>query len=250
MIKAVFFDVDGTLITHGDKQMPKSTLEALWLLKKKGIKLFLATGRPPHTIQFMGKMFPFDGYVTANGQYCFNDQEIIFEKYIPRTSIEQLIPYIEEEHIPVVCATLQKNYMNMPISASFVTRPEIVDFRTLLDKPIVQFMAYIEESQDEEFLKHLPKCKTVRWTSVFADVIIEEGGKDKGIQHMIDHYGILLEEVMAFGDGGNDIAMLDYVPYGIAMGNASDDVKTHADYVTSDINDNGIMNAFKHFSIL
>ena len=67
---------------------------------------------------------------------------------------------------------------------------------------------------------------------------------------MIKHFGILPEETMAFGDGDNDISMIRYCKVGVAMGNASPDVKAAADYVTTDVTDHGIINALRHFGII
>ena len=69
MVKAVFFDIDGTLLDHGrGGVMPDSTKRSLHVLRDKGVKLFVATGRFPAMVTFMEAMFPFDGYVTMNGQ--------------------------------------------------------------------------------------------------------------------------------------------------------------------------------------
>lgn len=87
----------------------------------------------------------------------------------------------------------------------------------------------------------MPNCKSARWTSLFADIIPIDGGKNKGIDQMIKHYQINLGEVMAFGDGNNDIDMLKHVGVGVAMGNAND-------FVTDMINDDGIFKALKNLN--
>ena len=250
MIQAIFFDIDGTLVPHGKDDMPESTKKALHALKKKGIKLFIATGRPVNSIDHVKKMFDFDGYLTANGQYCFNKETIIFEKYISHESIKQLIPYTEEKHIPVLYASLEHSYRNKYNNSKYDSKCHIVDYYTLFDNDIVQIMAYIQPEEDDEFLKHLPGCKSARWTDIFADIIPNDGGKDKGIDKIISYYNIPLENVMACGDGGNDITMLKHVPHSVAMGNANDEVKNSASYVTSDIENDGILNACIHFGIL
>ena len=66
----------------------------------------------------------------------------------------------------------------------------------------------------------------------------------------ISHFGIKLEETMAFGDGGNDIDMIKHAGIGVAMGNARDEVKAAADYVTTSVDDNGILNALIELNIL
>ncbi|MDR0348571.1 MAG: HAD hydrolase family protein, partial [Tannerella sp.] len=67
---------------------------------------------------------------------------------------------------------------------------------------------------------------------------------------ILEHYGISLSETMAFGDGGNDIPMLQHVACGIAMGNASDEVKAVAGYVTDSVDDDGLTNALRHFGLI
>lgn len=250
MIKAIFFDIDGTLIPHGKDKMPESTLKTLHHLRKKGIKLFIATGRPPVSIEHVQKMFDFDGFLTANGQYCFNKDELIYERYIPSESIKELIPYVEEKKLKVLYATLSNCYKTKYVDHPFEDEKEIVQYDSLLKENIVQIMAYINKEDDQEFLSHLPECKSVRWCSLFADIIPCLGGKDKGIDKMIDYYHIHLDEVLVFGDGENDITMLEHVPHSVAMGNANDDVKKHAFYVTSDIEDDGIYNACHYFGLI
>ena len=186
MIQAVFFDIDGTLIPHGKEEMPQSTVNALWKMKEKGIKLFIATGRPPNSIAFARKLFPFDGFLSANGQYCFNEETVIYEKYIPKESIRQLLPYVEEKKIPILCALLDKSYRNMQNPNSrYDDEWPIIDLNEIIDESIIQIMAYIDEKEDEAFLSHLPGCKSARWTSTFADIIPAQGGKDQGIDRML-----------------------------------------------------------------
>ena len=250
MIKAIFFDIDGTLVPFGWDHMPESTMESLKRMKEKGIKLFVATGRPINTTGHVQKMFDFDGYVTANGQYCVNQHGIIHEQYIPKESLLTLIPYLNEHKIPVVFASLERSYINEFNHKEYDVGWPTVDLYDIVDEKIVQIMAYIPESQDDEFLSHLPGCKTARWTPDFADVIPSTGGKEMGIQHVIDYYGISLDETMCFGDGGNDITMLKYVPKSVAMGNANEKVKASASYVTKDVTEDGIYAALQYFKVL
>ena len=110
--------------------------------------------------------------------------------------------------------------------------------------------AYIPAERDAEFLSHAPGMMSARWSPHFADMIREHGGKPEGIKAALALHGLKREEAIAFGDGGNDIAMLAYAGTGVAMGNASDEVKAHADYVTDDCENDGIYSAFKHFGLI
>ena len=83
-----------------------------------------------------------------------------------------------------------------------------------------------------------------------ADVVPRGSSKAVGIDKIIEYYGISLHETMAFGDGGNDMAMLRHAGIGVAMGNAGDEVKEAADYVTDSVDDDGVMNALRHFDVI
>ena len=95
-----------------------------------------------------------------------------------------------------------------------------------------------------------PHCISARWNPLFADVIAKGNSKRTGIDKMIAYYGIDLCDTMAFGDGGNDIPMLEHAAVGVAMGNATDEVKRSADYVTDSVDENGIRNALEHFGVI
>ena len=84
MTKAIFFDIDGTLVSFKTHQIPKETIHALHELRKKDIKLFIATGRH-HSMITLDNVFQFDGYVTLNGQYCYNNKEIIYKQSIKKS---------------------------------------------------------------------------------------------------------------------------------------------------------------------
>lgn len=261
MIKAIFFDIDGTLISFNTHKVPQSTKDSLNKLRENGVKLFLATGRSPMWLEMIKDMveFEFDGYVMINGQYCILNDEVVHEMKIPTESIEKLIPYLDEKKIS--CEFVELDYMYINHINDRVkelreylgaTAPEspIESMDRIYKNDIFQLCAYIKEEEEEEFLENLPKCRAVRWNPVFADIIPERGGKDVGIGKILKHLGIKREECMAFGDGGNDISMLKYVGLGVAMGNAGEDVKAAADYVTEDVDNSGIKLALEKYNIL
>lgn len=96
----------------------------------------------------------------------------------------------------------------------------------------------------------LHDCEWSRWTTLFADVNIKGINKSVGIDAMLKHYGFELSNSMAFGDGGNDIAMLRHAGIGVAMGNSNDTVKAATDYVTDTVDNDGIIKALKHFGLV
>ena len=232
---------------HDTHLMPSSTFEALKKLRKNGIRLFVATGRPPNNLKVIQDCFEFDGFLTSNGQYCFNHEVVIHEKYIEREDIRNLLPYINKNQIPVLFVEINGNYSNIQ-NYCLDEAARSLNKEGYPIKAVNEIMAYIDETKDSELLSYMPNCKSARWTSLFADIIPIDGGENKGIDQMIKHYQINLGEVMAFGDGNNDIDMLKHVGVGVAMGNANDLVKAASDFVTDTINDDGIFKALKNLN--
>lgn len=261
MIKAVFFDIDGTLVPFGEKRMPKSTVEGLDKLRSNGVKVFIATGRSPGNLKYLQSIldYDFDGFIAMNGQYCFTKDLVIREKCFDTESFPMLLKYLEENDVS--CSFVELNYvyinriservMNIrrSLGASVIYEPIDKPERALTHK-IYQLSAYTDKEQEKELVKHFPGSKAVRWSPVFADIIPEDGGKDVGISKVIEHFGIKREETMAFGDGGNDMDMLKYCNIGVAMGNAGDEVKAIANHVTDNTDKDGIFKALKYFELI
>ena len=82
------------------------------------------------------------------------------------------------------------------------------------------------------------------------DIISKKGGKETGIKAYLEHEGLKRSESMAFGDGKNDVSMIQYAGIGVAMGNGVDNLKREADYVTTEVGNDGIKNALEHFGII
>lgn len=258
MIKAVFFDIDGTLVSFKTHEVPESAKKGLAELRRKGIKVFIATGRHKQAINNLGDE-QFDGYVTMNGSYCLNEQGVaVYKHRIPSTDIAYLIDYLEkEESFPCVLVqenNLLMNYTNEKVHEILAMlnfpEPPAGNLRDVPRDDVYQLIAFFETHQEERIMKLLPGCESTRWSPLFTDVVPKGSNKSVGIDKLLESYGITPQETMAFGDGGNDIAMLKHVGIGIAMGNAEEDVKQAADYVTDEVDADGIYNGLKHFGLI
>lgn len=256
MIKAAFFDVDGTLFSHSMKKFPESTKEALRLLMKKDVKIFLCTGRSYiEASKLSWEDIAFNGYVTLNGQICTDSKgEILFGNPLTGADKEYLVSLFQNHEMPLMVVEADKLYLNYVDEAVKAAQkyisiliPEISDYT---GGEIYQFIGYITRDQEEEFLKKVPNCKLTRWYEGGVDIIPKDSGKVLGIQKMMEIFGFSREEIIAFGDGDNDAEMLEFAGIGVAMGNAVEITKQKADYVTDHIDDDGLWNALKHFEIL
>lgn len=261
MIKALFFDIDGTLVSFNTHKIPTSTVEAIATAKAKGIKIFIATGRPKAIINNLSALQSrqlIDGYVTMNGGYCFVGDEVIYKKPVPQEDVRTLARLSDEKNFPCIFVTEHKIAVCNPNELVNKIFHEFLHVDPIPEKPtaeiigneIFQMTPFITAEEEKEILPLLPDCASGRWFPAFTDVVGKGISKQKGIDEIIGHFGIALEETMAFGDGGNDIPMLRHAAIGVAMGNASEEVQQSADYVTATVDDDGIWKAMKHFEII
>lgn len=263
-MKAAFFDIDGTLKPFNEIELRDTTIAMLHALQEIGIKVFLASGRPPVQLPLLGKKlndFPWDGYVLLNGQYVMDkDNHCFYKLPICKEALHSLVPWLKE-NADYACTFMEENdsYDITFNKAHYEYLKSIgkEDYMLRVEDPVCsythdtyQICPRIPSKDDAEWVKHAPGMKSARWTEEFADMIPLEGGKPVGMQKILDYYGIDQKDTIAFGDGGNDMTMLEFAGVGVAMGNANDEVKSHADYVTDTSENDGILKAFQHFGIL
>lgn len=260
-IQAIFFDVDGTLVFNN--QLSLSTLHALEILKKRGIKLFIATGRPHKHLASFKKICPFefDGYIILNGQYCYTKEIVLREKILSYENIKEALEMLKKNHVATLIATDHDTYVNLEDELLSEKLRDIVhraDYPLFDEKEIEKHKFYqimprisIDEAELERTLmKFLKDCKALRWNDESMDIVSVDTGKDLGMDAILEYYQIPLHNTMAFGDGENDMDMLIHAGIGIAMGNAGDNVKKVADDITLPVEDDGIYYALRKYGLL
>lgn len=257
MIKAVFFDIDGTLVSFKTHTVAPSVVAALHELQQQGIKIFVASGRHQCIMDNVSAI-PFDGYVTLNGGMCITGKHIIYRHRIPAADVAALFDYFDaEERFPCVFvhersqSMTYKNAVVEKVFAQIAFRdPPVRTAAAIRRAAVYQILGFFGEAQERRLMRRLPHCDTTRWHPLFADIVPAGSSKWIGITKMIAHFGIAPEETMAFGDGGNDIEMLQNVQLGVAMGNAGYDVQQTAGYVTATVDDDGVVQALRKFKLI
>ncbi len=255
MIKAIFFDIDGTLLSFRTHQVSAGTIEAFDNLRRKGIYTFIASGRPPKLIAPMPVQF--DGAITMNGGYCYVDNKVVLDNPLNPEDSLRWLHYAEKHNIVTMLFGSHEICVNRIDAVAEQLRnqlefamPPILSIEEMSQRKAYQFIAMIPQQKDAEVLELLPHCRLPRWHPAFSDLIPENSSKAEGIERVIQHLGIRREETLAIGDGANDIEMLEYAGIGVAMGNASDEVKQHADHITTDVDHEGIQQALKALKVI
>ena len=229
-IKAIFLDVDGTLVSFDTHRVPQSAIEALRHVHKLGIKVIIATGRPFTNLHEIEEV-PYEAVIALNGANCvLRDGTSISQKLIDKEDFYKVQELAKLVDHPV---------------------PPVVDIEEEFAKgECCQLCIYCDEETEKKVMAQLPGLTISRWNPFFADVNVAGINKAVGINELASYYGFDISQTLAFGDGGNDIAMLRAVGTGIAMGNASDIVKAAADYVTGTVDENGIRDALIHWGVM
>ena len=120
----------------------------------------------------------------------------------------------------------------------------------VLQQDILQLTPFFSPEYEAELLARMPRCVSGRWHPEFTDITANGADKGKGILAMARHEGFDPSRTIAFGDGGNDTSMIQQAGIGIAMGNAIEELKQQADYVTTSVDEDGILSALRHFNVI
>lgn len=261
MIETLFFDIDGTLVSFDTHKIPQSTITALQQAKSRGKKVIISTGRPKVCIDNLGELESkgiIDGYITMNGAYCFVGNDIIYSAPIPHQELVTALNYLKtyncsivvmmEHEVRIINPTdFARNLFSEILNFSYV---EEITIEEAIKHDIFQVTPFITAEQQEQVEQHLSECEFSRWHEAFVDITRRGNNKALGIDYMAKYFGISLDSTMAFGDGGNDIPMLKHAKVGVAMGNSMPTVKENADYVTTNIDEDGVYNALKHYNVI
>lgn len=262
-IRAVFFDIDGTLTSFVTHEVPASTVEAIHALQARGIRVFICTGRAPSQMGVVLDTMPvtFDGLVGLNGQYCADSSGFEDWQAMDPTDVVTIVRWLDS-HPQVACNFCERDHtyfdrVTDQLRSTWAKlgrtapRVELDDpHQRIHEHAIYQISPYVDAAMERELLARCPNTIGVRWHPDFTDLIPATGGKPSGMRRFMERYGWQREQVMAFGDGGNDEAMLAFAGIGVAMGNATEGPKRAADYVTDDVDHHGVANALRHFGVL
>ena len=256
MIKAAFFDVDGTLLSHATHGVPESTRAALRRLRERGVTVNLATGRHAQELALIPPLgIDFDAKLLQGGQICVSgDDEPIFDVPLKDELAQALVRVFERDEFALQLVEYDRCYIN---HVDERVRGVFADISSPAPPtgsydgaPLYMGVAIVDAEEEARMAEELPACHITRWHDGAIDVVDVGFDKGVGVAMFCEMMGIAQEETIAFGDSENDREMLEWCGIGVAMGNSDEGTKAVADYVAPDIDDDGIARALADLGLI
>ena len=259
MIKAAFFDIDGTLVPYDTRCISQADCEAIEALRGQGTLVFIVTGR--HLCDIDNIPFPVNGAICGNGALTYvvkdgcahfheRDRFVLVEDHpIPRQRAIDIARIITDNRIPSSASTATTTLFGHQTQKAleFIQRVNMPSPRNgdileaALKERIYSFCPFVSPEEEKILFNDvLRDLDTSRWCEEFCDINVRGLDKVLGIKRILGTYHIEPTDIIAFGDGINDIGMLKFAGCGIAMGTADDAVKNSSDYITASASDSGV----------
>ena len=265
MYKLIALDMDGTLLNK-EKKVTDRTKKAIQAAREKGVTVVLATGRPIDGVtRYLEELDMFtdkDYVLTYNGGLVqkTKSREVISKVGLLGSDLHYLYSLSKKLGVNIHGFSEERGLITPKANPYTDIEAEINNIKYTIDD-------YSDISDDHSFIKimmidapenidsameNLPKevyekYTVVRSSDIFLEVLNKEVNKGVGVELLAKHLGVNQSEIITMGDAGNDLHMIEYAGMGIAMANASDDVKAAANYITESNNEDGVAKAIEKF---
>ncbi|MFD1020932.1 Cof-type HAD-IIB family hydrolase [Thalassobacillus hwangdonensis] len=254
--KIIFFDIDGTITHHDNGSISQSTKLAIQSLKRNGIQLVAATGRPLSMCEEIRDL-GIDTFITANGGYVTHKDKVLHKIPLDKQLVKEVVEFsqVENHGLSFYTEDFNMNGVKEPEISNALKETLALDEYPAVDPSIHQKEIYLlclfgDDPTAEKYQKAFPNLTFRRWHPYVLNVLQEDVSKSVAILKVLEHFGYTPSEAIAFGDGENDIDMLELVGVGVAMGNGSEKLKQTADFVTKKSSEDGISFALAHYNLI
>ncbi|ABR47113.1 Cof-like hydrolase [Alkaliphilus metalliredigens QYMF] len=254
--KIVFFDIDGTLLDH-DKKMPDSTKKAIKDLKDKGVYVAIATGRAPFHFEDIREELGIDTYVSCNGGYVVLEGKVIYKSILPTEDLRAIENLAMKSQHPIIYLNHQDFKVNIEghpavekCMADLKLSEPLYDPNFMSQNEIYHAILCCQKEEEAIYMNRSEDFVFLRWHEQALDIIPKGLSKAKGIEAILKALSYERKDSYAFGDGHNDMEMLEFVGTGIAMGNALAELKLKANFVTEQVSKDGILLGLKKVALL
>jgi Cof subfamily protein (haloacid dehalogenase superfamily) len=252
-ISAFVSDVDGTIVNH-DKEVTQRTREAAAKLKDRGIALTIVSSRPPRgmrkVVEALGLTAPIAGY--NGGQFTGPDLTPIEEHPIAPDVARRAHDLLAARSVSIWVFDGLDWMVRDPKGPHVAPEQHTVGYDPIVvkdfDKALANAHKIVGVSDDYDDLAHVETemqaalgnaASAARSQKYYLDITHPMANKGAAFHRLAELMGVPITEIAVIGDGGNDVAMFEQCPFSIAMGNASDEVKKHARYVTGSNDEDG-----------
>ena len=265
MYKAIVLDLDGTL-TNSKKEITPHTREVLMKAQEMGVKVILASGRPTYGIAPLADQLELDrfgGYILAiNGGRITNwtTKEIVFDQILDEKLVPELYKAAMDNHFQIltyqgdaIAATdINDEYV---LHEAFINKMPLVHYTDFLNQlyfPINKCLIVGEPTRlavlDKQLAKQMEgRMSIYRSCDFFLECVPLGIDKAASLKRLFCQMGISLDEVIACGDGNNDLSMIQAAGMGVAMANSSPDVLAAANFITLSNEEDGVAYAIEKF---
>lgn len=258
----VFFDIDGTLWDE-NLIVPETTKKAIKQLQENGHKAFVCTGRAMGNVcdpQF--DAIGFDGFVAACGNHVEMSHTILYERNMSYEDVKAIYDVCHEYQMPIIYEGTAFQWLDRYgfegdtyityIVEELKDKVVFLDECDLEDIQANKFSALVNENTNYEAIVEAlsERFEFMEHGGGVVEAVPVGTSKATGIEWLCNHLNIAIEDVYAIGDSINDLEMLKFAGHSIAMGNATQVAKDVAEYVTTDIHEDGIFNALKHYKLI
>ncbi len=254
-------DIDGTLLNSGGK-LTEATREAVLTASGKGLIFTLSTGRPVQGVQSLINALQLDSpVITYNGAMVITgkSREIIYEQKLSAEDAKNVIELGNQRGCMVAVWAENRLYVNELNEPAFqystiagITPEKITDIDALVREGVTKVLwndepSVVERYQDEigQYLSGNVNYHTSR--PMFLEFVDKKASKALAMEKIGEHFGIPKEEMIAVGDGFNDLSMIEYAGLGVAMGNAKEAIRQRAKYVTLSNDEDGVAHVIRKF---
>ncbi|HLR62015.1 MAG TPA: HAD family hydrolase [Lentibacillus sp.] len=257
--KILFLDIDGTILKP-DHTFSDITKQAISSVKKQGIEVFLATGRPLHEISELAEELDVHSFIAYNGAFAIHQGKTIVNEPIPLNNIEKFIDIAARNDHELIMYTREKNYitnLDRPFISQFI---DIFDLKMnaaftpdIMDKILGATVLNVtpEKARLYEIESNLRLSPVhVNGAEHCYDILRKNVNKGHSVEKILSLLDISHDQAIAFGDGMNDKEMLGAVGEGFAMGNSHEDLFRYAKHKTATVTDEGIAYGLKQLGLL
>lgn len=276
----IFSDIDGTLYDHDAHEIPSSAIQAIQDAKANGHKIILSTGRSYSDLEQHYFNLPIDGLILGCGAHVIYQNETIYTQPMPKDIVCHLIDFMKSKNIGFSLEGIDKIYLygyaedmyriwlkhyddtlNMPKEEFYqlLSKRNAYSFEQIQEcdfSKILKISFFAKEKEDmEKYIQTLDSSVFGYFDNMSkefftGELYMSHVNKASGMDILLNHIQHPLDKTIALGDSLNDLEMIKHAAIGVAMGNANENLKRHANFISKHVHDNGFEYALKQLNLI